>query len=108
MVIAGAGDENIGLVGGILHGHHAKATPDFALSAYVLIGAALLLAATASEALNTGIGLLMFISGVELIYAPLEPSVSVAVLLGFMTLALGVALSYLTLADVADRARAPS
>ena len=51
---------------------------------------------------------MMFISGVELIYAPLEPSVSVAVLLGFMTLALGVALSYLTLADVADRARAPS
>ena len=50
----------------------------------------------------------MFISGVELIYAPLEPSVSVAVLLGFMTLALGVALSYLTLADVADRARAPT
>ena len=85
-----------------------KATPDVALSAYVLIGAALLLAATASEALNAGIGLLMFISGVELVYAPLEPSVSVAVLLGFMTLALGVALSYLTLADVADRARAPT
>lgn len=83
-----------------------KMTADLALAAYALIGTALLLAATAHEALNTGIGLLMFISGVELAYAPLEPSVSVAVLLGLVTVGLGVALSYLTLADVGDPIRA--
>lgn len=85
-----------------------KLAPDLALAAYSLIGTAALVVATAPEALNAGIGLLMLISGVELAYAPLEPSVSVAVLLGFTTLGLGVALSYLTLADVGDPARIES
>lgn len=79
-----------------------KLAPDFTLAAYALIASALLVIATAPEALNHGLGLLMFLSGIELIAVPLESSVSVAVLLGFMTLGLGVALSYITLADVAD------
>lgn len=82
-----------------------KLAPDLALAAYSLIGTAALVVATAPEALNAGLGLLMLISGVELAYAPLEPSVSVAVLLGFTTLGLGVALSYLTLADLGDPAK---
>jgi hypothetical protein len=72
---------------------------ELGLGAYVLLACGMLLIATAPEALNIGVGLLMFISGVELGYTPLEPSISVSVLLGFMTLLVGFAVAYLTLAD---------
>ena len=72
---------------------------ELGLGAYVLLASGILLIATAPEALNIGIGLLMFISGIELGYTPLEPSISVSVLLGFMTLLVGFAIAYLTLAD---------
>ena len=74
-------------------------TRDLGLGAYMLLAGGLLLMATASEALNIGIGLLMFISSIELGYTPLEPSISVSVLLGLMTLLVGFAIAYLTLAD---------
>ncbi len=72
---------------------------ELGLGAYILISCGILLIATTSEALNVGIGLLVFLSGIELAYTPLEPSVSVSVLLGFMTLLVGVAIAYLALAD---------
>ncbi len=72
---------------------------ELGLGAYILISCGILLIATTSEALNVGIGLLVFLSGIELAYTPLEPSISVSVLLGFMTLLVGVAIAYLTLAD---------
>ena len=72
---------------------------ELGLGAYILLASGVLLIATAPEALNVGIGLLVFISGVELGYTPLEPSISVSVLLGFMTLLVGIAIAYLTLAD---------
>lgn len=72
---------------------------ELGLGAYILISCGILLIATTSEALNVGVGLLVFLSGVELAYTPLEPSISVSVLLGFMTLLVGVAIAYLALAD---------
>jgi hypothetical protein len=72
---------------------------ELGLGAYVLLASGLLLIATAPEALNVGMGLLMFLSGIELGYTPLEPSISVSVLLGLMTLLVGFAIAYLTLAD---------
>ncbi|HEY3291699.1 MAG TPA: hypothetical protein VGK87_16320 [Anaerolineae bacterium] len=72
---------------------------ELGLGAYMLFASGILLMATASEALNIGIGLLMFVSGIELGYTPLEPSVSVSVLLGLMTLLVGFSIAYLTLAD---------
>lgn len=72
---------------------------ELGLGAYILISCGVLLIATTAEALSVGIGLLVFLSGVELAYTPLEPSVSVSVLLGLMTLFVGVAIAYLTLAD---------
>lgn len=72
---------------------------ELGLGAYILISCGILLIATTSESLNTGIGLLVFLSGIELAYTPLEPSISVSVLLGFMTLFVGVAIAYLALAD---------
>jgi hypothetical protein len=68
-------------------------------AALALLGSALLIIATAPEAITVGMGVLMFISGVELGYTPLEPSVTVSVLLGLMTLLVGVAVAYLTVAD---------
>lgn len=72
---------------------------ELALGAYVLLACGVLIVAISSEALNSGIGLLMMISGVELAYTPVEPSLSVGILLGLMNLLAGVAVAYLTLAD---------
>jgi hypothetical protein len=69
------------------------------LGAYTLISCGLLLIATAYESLNVGLGILMLISGFELAYAPLEPSVGVSALLAFTTLLIGLAIANLTLAD---------
>ncbi len=75
------------------------AARELGLSAYILIGVGLLIVATAYEALNVGLGLLMLLSGFELAYTPLEPSIGVSVLLGLTTLLVGAAIAYLTLAD---------
>jgi hypothetical protein len=72
---------------------------ELGLGAYVLIGFGVLVVATAYEALNVGLGLLMMLSGFELVFTPLEPSISVSVLLALTTLLVGLAISYLTLAD---------
>ena len=72
---------------------------ELALSAYLLVFCGVIVAATASEGLNIGIGILMMISGFELGYIPLERSISVSVLLGLMTLVVTLAIAYLTLAD---------
>lgn len=72
---------------------------ELGLAAYVLLACGALIIAIAPEALNGGIGLLMIISGIELGYTPLEPSLSVVILLGLMNLLVGVAIAYLTLAD---------
>jgi len=69
------------------------------LGAYVLISCGLLLMATAYESLNVGLGILMLVSGFELAYAPLEPSVGVSALLAFITLLIGLAITTLVLAD---------
>ena len=72
---------------------------ELGLSAYVLVACGVLVAATASEALSSGVGVLMLIAGFELGYMPVERSISVSVLLGFMTLMVALAVAYLTLAD---------
>ncbi len=69
------------------------------LAAYTLLACAVLLIGTAPEALNIGVGVLMAISAIELAYTPIDPSVTVSVLLGLMTLLVGIAVSYLALAD---------
>ncbi len=69
------------------------------LGAYMLISCGLLLMATAYESLNVGLGILMLVSGFELAYAPLEPSVGVSALLALTTLLIGLAIANLILAD---------
>jgi hypothetical protein len=72
---------------------------ELALGAYILLACGLFIIATSPEGLNIGTGLLMMISGVEIGYIPLEPSISVSILLGLMTLIVTIAIAYLTLAD---------
>ena len=74
-------------------------TRELNLGAYMLIGCGLILMATAYESLNVGTGILMLVSGFELAYVPLEPSVGVSVLLALTTLLIGLAIAYLILAD---------
>lgn len=69
------------------------------LAAYTLIAGAILLIASTPDALNVGMGVLMLLSGIEIGYMPLEPSITVSILLGLMTLVVGVAVANLTLAD---------
>lgn len=76
---------------------------ELGLGAYVLLACGILILGMSSEALNGGIGLMMIVSGIELGYTPLEPGLSVVILLGLMNLLIGVAIAYLILAD----ARAP-
>ncbi|MCX6017890.1 MAG: hypothetical protein NTZ50_05190 [Chloroflexi bacterium] len=72
---------------------------ELSLAAYTLVGGAVILIASTPEALNVGTGILMLLSGVEIGYMPLEPSITVSVLLGLMTLIVGIAVAYLVLAD---------
>ncbi len=81
---------------------------ELGFGAYVLVSCGVLLLAAAPKTLNVGIGMLVFLSGVELGYTPLEPSLSVSVLLGFMTLLVGLAIAYLTLADGGALAEGPA
>jgi hypothetical protein len=74
-------------------------TRELNLGAYMLIGCGLILMATAYESLNVGMGILMLVSGFELAYVPLEPSVGVSALLALTTLLIGLAIAYLILAD---------
>ncbi|MFN3705986.1 MAG: hypothetical protein ACK4WM_08340 [Thermoflexales bacterium] len=73
---------------------------ELGLAAYVLLAVSLLLIATAPEALNVGVGLLMLFSGFELAYLPLEPSIGVGVLMALVTLLSGLAIAYLVQLDV--------
>jgi hypothetical protein len=76
-----------------------SAAQDLTLPAYTLLACAILIIGTSTQAVNVGMAVLMLLSGIELAYAPVEPSVTVSVLLGLMTLLVGVAVAYLTVAD---------
>jgi hypothetical protein len=75
------------------------AAQDLTLAAYTLLACAVLIIGTSTQAVNVGMAVLMLLSGIELAYAPVEPSVTVSVLLALMTLLVGVAVAYLTVAD---------
>lgn len=69
------------------------------LAAYTLVAGAILLIASTPDAINVGMGVLMLLSGIEIGYMPLESSITVSILLGLMTLVVGVAVANLILAD---------
>lgn len=74
---------------------------DISLACYLLLGLGLLLVGISESPLQVGIGLLTFLSGFDLFYAALEPSLAVAGLLGAVSFLIALATAYLRTAQVA-------
>jgi hypothetical protein len=68
---------------------------------YLLIGLGVLLLGLSKDPVRVGLGLLTFLSGFDLFYVALEPSLVVAGLLGSISLVIALGMAYLRTAHVA-------
>ena len=82
---------------------------DITLACYLLVGLGLLLIGLSEAPMQVGLGLLTFLSGFDLLYVALEPSLAVAGLLGAVSFLIALATAYLRAAQiaVADDGRSP-
>lgn len=74
---------------------------DITLASYLLAGLGLLLIGLSDAPLQVGLGLLTFLSGFDLFYVALEPSLAVAGLLGAVSFVIALAAAYLRVAQIA-------
>lgn len=74
---------------------------DIMLACYLLAGLGLLLIGLSEAPMQVGLGLLTFLSGFDLFYVALEPSLAVAALLGAVSFLIALATAYLRAAQVA-------
>lgn len=74
---------------------------DITLACYLLGGLGLLLIGLMEEPLQVGLGLLTFLSGFDLFYVALEPSLAVAGLLGAVSFLVALAVAYLRTSQLA-------
>lgn len=74
---------------------------DVTLACYLLAGLGLLLVGLSEAPVQVGLGLLTFLSGFDLFYVALEPSLAVAGLLGAVSFLIALATSYLRTAQIA-------
>jgi hypothetical protein len=74
---------------------------DITLACYLLAGLGLLLIGLSEAPMQVGIGLLTFLSGFDLFYVALVPSLAVAGLLGAVSFLIALAAAYLRAAQVA-------
>ena len=74
---------------------------DITLACYLLAGLGLLLVGLDEAPMQVGLGLLTFLSGFDLFYVGLEPSLAVAGLLGAVSFLIALAVAYLRAAQVA-------
>lgn len=74
---------------------------DITLACYLLAGMGLLLVGMSEEPMQVGLGLLTFLSGFDLFYVALEPSLAIAGLLGAVSFLIALAAAYLRTAQVA-------
>jgi len=74
---------------------------DITLACYLLAGLGLLLIGLSEAPMQVGLGLLTFLSGFDLFYVALEPSLAVAALLGAVSFLIALATAYLRAAQVA-------
>ena len=83
--------------------------PDITLACYLLVGLGLLLIGLSEAPMQVGLGLLTFLSGFDLLYVALEPSLAVAGLLGAVSFLIALATAYLRAAQIAiaDDGRTP-
>ncbi len=76
---------------------------DISLACYLLAGLGLLVIGLSDAPMQVGMGLLTFMSGFDLFYVALEPSLAVAGLLGAVSFLIALATAYLRVAQVAAR-----
>ncbi len=76
---------------------------DITLACYLLAGLGFLLIGMNESPIQIGIGLLAFLSGFDLFYVALEPSLAVAGLIGIASLLVALAAAYLRIAQAATR-----
>jgi len=74
---------------------------DISLACFLLAGLGLLLIGLSESPMQVGMGLLTFLSGFDLFYVALEPSLAVAGLLGAVSFLIALAAAYLRVAEVA-------
>jgi len=75
---------------------------DITLACYLLVGLGLLLVGLSEAPMQVGLGLLTFLSGFDLFYVALEPSLAVAGLLGAVSFLIALATAHLRVAQVAS------
>jgi hypothetical protein len=68
---------------------------EFALACYLLGGLGVLLLGLSQDPLRVGVGILMFLSGFDLFYVALEPSLVVTGLLGSISFVMALGMAYL-------------
>ncbi len=73
---------------------------DITLACYLLAGLGLLLIGLSEAPMQVGLGLLTFLSGFDLFYVALEPSLAVAGLLGAVSFLIALATAHLRVAQV--------
>lgn len=73
---------------------------DITLACYLLVGLGVLLIGLSEAPMQVGLGLLTFLSGFDLFYVALEPSLAVAGLLGATSFLIALATAYLRTAQV--------
>lgn len=74
--------------------------PDITLACYQMAGMGLLLIGLSEEPMQAGFGLLIFLSGFDLFYVALEPSLAVAGLLGAVSFLIALSTAYLRAAQI--------
>jgi hypothetical protein len=74
---------------------------DISLACYLLAGLGLLLVGLSETPMQVGMGLLTFLSGFDLFYVALEPSLAVAGLLGALSFVLALVTAFLRVAQFA-------
>jgi len=77
-----------------------EVSTDVTLACYLLAGLGLLLVGLSEAPMQVGLGLLTFLSGFDLFYAALEPSLAVAGLLGAVSFLIALATAQLRVAQV--------
>lgn len=75
--------------------------PDITLACYSLAGLGLLVVGLSETPMQAGFGLLTFLSGFDLLYVALEPSLAVAGLLGAVSFLIALATAYMRAAEIA-------
>ena len=73
---------------------------DVTLACYILAGLGLLLVGLSDDPMQVGLGLLTFLSGFEIFYVALEPSLAIAGLLGAVSFLVALAAAYLRTAQI--------